>query len=250
MLQVIDDVFANSRDGNLAMVANQPNPAERKANLAMAFQEMFTAIVRLRFGRQSAPNSDTFRAHMREAYRVATQEAAANGYSEEAVQKAGFAAIAFLDESVVGSRNFVFANWSLSPLQKELFPQIAGETFFRNIDELLAAPDSAETADVLEIFLLALLLGHRGRYAIGGSDELASTMQKIKDKIAAVRGSNLPLSSVWTIPAEPIAPPPPDPVRRTFLTVAVASLALCLAAFAISKFLLLSGASEIHGLLK
>lgn len=232
------------------MVANQPNPAERKANLAMAFQEMFTAIVRLRFGRQSAPNSDTFRAHMREAYRVATQEAAANGYSEGAVQKAGFAAIAFLDESVVGSRNFVFANWSLSPMQKELFPQIAGETFFRNIDELLAAPDSAETADVLEIFLLALLLGHRGRYAIGGSDELASTMQKIKDKIATVRGSNLPLSSVWTIPAEPIAPPPPDPVRRTFLTVAIASLALCLAAFSISKFLLLSGASEIHGLLK
>ena len=232
------------------MVAQQANAGERRANLALAFQELFTAIVRLRFNRQSAPNAEAFRSNMREAYRIATQEALEKGYSQSAVEKAGFAVIAFLDESVVGSRNYVFANWSLSPLQKELFPQIAGETFFRNVDELLAAPNSHETADVLEVVLLALLLGHRGRYTIGGADELASTMQRIKDKIAAVRGTNLPLSPAWAIPAEPIAPPLPDPVRRTCFTVALASLALCLVTFAVSKFLLLSGASEIHGLIK
>lgn len=232
------------------MVAQQANAGERRANLAMAFQELFTAIVRLRFNRQSVPNAEAFRSNMREAYRIATQQALEKGYSQSAVEKAGFAVIAFLDESVVGSRNYLFANWSLSPLQKELFPQIAGETFFRNVDELLAAPNSHETADVLEVVLLALLLGHRGRYTIGGADELASTMQRIKDKIAAVRGTNLPLSPAWAIPAEPIAPPPPDPVRRTCFTVALASLALCLVTFAVSKFLLLSGASEIHGLLK
>jgi len=232
------------------MVAQQANASERRANLAIAFQELFTAIVRLRFNRQSAPNAEAFRSNMREAYRIATQEALAKGYSQDAVEKAGFAVIAFLDESVVGSRNYVFANWSLLPLQKELFPQIAGETFFRNVEELLASPNSPETADVLEVALLALLLGHRGRYTIGGADELASTMQRIKEKIAAVRGSNLPLSPAWAIPAEPIAPPPPDPVRRTCFTVALASLALCLVTFAVSKFLLLSGASEIHGLIK
>jgi type VI secretion system protein ImpK len=232
------------------MVAQQGNAGEHRANLAMAFQELFTAIVRLRFNRQSVPNAEAFRSNMREAYRIATQEALEKGYSQSAVEKAGFAVIAFLDESVVGSRNYVFANWSLSPLQKELFPQIAGETFFRNVDELLAAPNSHETADVLEVVLLALLLGHRGRYTIGGADELASTMQRIKDKIAAVRGTNLPLSRAWAIPAEPIAPPPPDPVRRTCFMVALASLALCLATFAVSKFLLLSGASEIHRLIK
>ena len=232
------------------MVAQQRTAPERKANLALAFQELFTAIVRLRFNRQSAPNAEAFRSHMREAYRLATQEAAAKGYSPESVQKAGFAVIAFLDESVVGSGNFVFANWSLNPLQKELFPDVYGENFFKTVDELLAAPDSHERADVLEVFLLAMLLGHRGRYAIGGADELAATMQKTKEKIASVRGSNLPLSPAWAIPAEPIAPPPPDPVRRTCFTVAALSVALCLVTFAISKFLLLSGASEIHSLLK
>lgn len=232
------------------MVAQQHTASERKANLALAFQELFTAIVRLRFNRQSAPNAEAFRSHMREAYRLATQEAAAKGYSQESVQKAGFAVIAFLDESVVGSGNFVFANWSLNPLQKELFPDVYGETFFKSVDELLAAPDSPERADVLEVFLLAMLLGYRGRYAIGGADELAATMQKAKEKIASVRGSNLPLSPAWAIPAEPIAPPPPDPVRRTCFTVAALSVALCLVTFAISKFLLLSGASQIHSLLK
>jgi type VI secretion system protein ImpK len=232
------------------MVAKPTDSAQRKTNLAMAFQELFTAIVRLRFNRQSAPNSESFRSHMREAYRLATQEALAKGYSPESVQKAGYAMIAFLDESVVGSRNFVFANWSISPLQKELFPEVLGENFFRSIDELLAAPDTVENADVLEVCLLALLLGHRGRYAIGGSDELAGIMQKIKEKIAVVRGSNLPLSAAWALPAEPIAPPPADPVRRVCFAVAVASLALCLMTFAVSKFLLMSGAGAIHSLAK
>ena len=239
-----------SLEKRLIMVANQTHSGEHKANLAMAFQELFTAIVRLRFNRQTAPNSELFRSHMRDAYRLAVQDAIAKGYSEDTVQKAGYAVVAFLDESVVSSRNYVFANWSLSPMQKELFPQIAGETFFRTVDELLTGPDSAETADVLEVYLLALLLGHRGRYSIGGADELANVMQKIKEKIAVTRGSSLPLSPAWAIPTEPIAPPPPDPVRRACFAVAAASLAVCLVTFAVSKFLLSSGAGQIHSLLK
>jgi len=222
----------------------------RNANLAMAFQELFTAVVRLRFNRQSAPNAEVFRSHMRDAYRLAAEDAQLKGYSSEAVQMAGYAVIAFLDESVVGSRNFVFANWSLSPLQKELFPQVSGETFFRTIGELLEAPDAAETVDILEVYLLAILLGYRGRYAIGGSDELATVVQKMKDKIARVRGDVMDLAPAWAVPEEPIAPPPPDPVRKICFAIAAASLAACLLTFAVCKFLLLSGAGEIHSLLK
>jgi type VI secretion system protein ImpK len=223
---------------------------ERRANLAMAFQELFTAIVRLRFSRQSAPNAEVFRSRMREAYRLATKEAQTANYSARAAQKAGYAVIAFLDESVVGSRNTAFANWSLSPLQKELFPDISGETFFHTIDELLAAPDSQEDVDILEVFLLALLLGYQGRYSIGGADELAAIIHKMKDKVGRVRGTRISLSSVWTLPDEPIAPAPPDPVRKTCFAVAVASLAACLVTFVVCKFLLLSGAGQIHSLLQ
>jgi type VI secretion system protein ImpK len=223
---------------------------ERKANLAMAFQELFTAIVRLRFSLQSAPSPDVFRSRMREAYRLAAQEAQAANYSARAAQKAGYAVISFLDESVVSSRNLAFANWSLSPLQKELFPDISGETFFHTIDELLAAPDSQEDVDILEVFLLALLLGYQGRYSIGGADQLAGTVQRIKDKVGRVRGRKISLSSVWTLPDETIAPAPPDPVRKTCVAVAVASLAACLVTFVVCKFLLLSGAGQIHSLLQ
>jgi type VI secretion system protein ImpK len=232
------------------MSSNQTISVDRRANLAMAFQELFTAIVRLRFSRQSAPNAEVFRSHMRDAYRLAAQDAQAKGYTPRAVQKAGYAVIAFLDESVVSSRNSVFANWSLSPMQKELFPEVSGETFFHTVDELLAAPDSPEDADTLEVSLLALLLGYRGRYAIGSADELATIMQKMTEKIARVRQSDSVLSPSWAIPAEQIVPPPPNPVRKTFTALAASALAASVVAFVLCKILLLSGASEIHSLLQ
>lgn len=232
------------------MSSNQTIPVDRRANLAMAFQELFTAIVRLRFSRQSAPNAEVFRSHMRDAYRLAAQDAQSKGYTPRAVQKAGYAVIAFLDESVVSSRNSVFANWSISPMQKELFPEVSGETFFHTVDELLAAPDSTEDADTLEVSLLSLLLGYRGRYAIGSADELATIMQTMTEKIARVRQNDSALSPSWAIPAEQIVPPPPNPVRRTFMVLAASALAASVVAFVLCKILLLSGASEIHSLLQ
>lgn len=232
------------------MSANQTIVVDRKANLAMSFQELFTAIVRLRFSRQQAPNADLFRSHMRDAYRLAVQDAQAKGYAPRAVQKAGYAVIAFLDESVVSSRGTVFANWSLSPMQKELFPDVSGETFFHTVDELLAAPDCPEDADTLEVFLLSLLLGYRGRYAVGNADELVSVMEKMTAKIARVRQNDGSLSPSWAIPAEQIAPPPANPARKICAMLAGAAVAASVLVFVLSKVLLLSGAGGIHSLLQ
>ena len=44
-------------------------------NLALAFQEVFTAIVRLRYNRQAVSNAEAFRAHIKQALRVSEQEA-------------------------------------------------------------------------------------------------------------------------------------------------------------------------------
>lgn len=232
------------------MSANQTIVVDRKANLAMAFQELFTAIVRLRFSRQSAPNADVFRSHMRDAYRLAAQDAQAKGYSPRTVQKAGYAVIAFLDESVVSSRNSVFANWSLSPMQKELFPEVTGETFFQTVDELLAAPDSPEDADTLEVSLLSLLLGYRGRYAIGNAEELVTIMEKMTAKITRVRQSDTSLSPSWAIPAEQIVPPPANPVRKTCMVLAASAVAASVLTFVVCKILLMSGASGVHSVLQ
>jgi len=43
----------------------------RRENLALIFQELFTAIVRLRSNRQSIPNAESFRQHIRDAVKKA-----------------------------------------------------------------------------------------------------------------------------------------------------------------------------------
>ena len=78
-----------------------------------------------------------------EALRLADAEGRQRGYSDEEMQLARFAAVAFLDESILNSRNPVFADWPRKPLQEQLFGvHVAGEIFFRNLDRLLKQNDS------------------------------------------------------------------------------------------------------------
>ena len=71
---------------------------QRGWNLALAFQEVFTAIVRLKYNRQAVSNAEAFRAQMKQALRVAEQEARTQGYAAEDVRQVIFAVVAFLDE--------------------------------------------------------------------------------------------------------------------------------------------------------
>ena len=147
-------------------------------NLALGFQEVFTAVVRVRYNRQAVQDAETFRAQMRQALRVAEQDARSHGCSPEDVNQVIFGVVAFLDESVLSSGNPVFANWPRLPLQAELFGhQLAGEMFFQELQKALSRPDSQEVADLLEVYYLCLLLGFKGRYAAGG--DLRSIMSAI-----------------------------------------------------------------------
>ena len=110
--------------------------SERKTNLALSYQELLTATVRLRFNRQSAPKPDVFRAHMHEAYRLSTLEAENNGYQPEYVRMAGQAVIAFLDETVAVSGNTAFSGWWIirrsgrMPLMRRACPTRAATWFW------------------------------------------------------------------------------------------------------------------------
>ena len=199
-------------------------------NLALAFQEVFTVILRTRFFVQHVENAESFRATLRKMISAAVKDASAMGYSDEASKMAIYAMIGFLDESVLNSKDPTFADWARRPLQEEMFGgHVAGELFFRNVTELLNRPESAEVADVLELHALCLLLGYRGRFAFGDASEIHSILHRIRDKITRIRGA-----FALFRPAEtPAAPPAPkrDPwVRRLALT------AILLAVFTLLAF--------------
>ena len=220
---------------------------ERRPNLALCFQELFTAIVRVRFNLQSVPNADAFRANAKDLIRMATQEAAGRGYANDDVKVAAFAVVAFLDESVLTSKSPVFSTWSRMPLQEELFGEhMAGETFFQYVQLLLSRRDSVETVDVLELYYLCMLLGYRGRYGSSGDGELRAIMESIKGKTNRVRGGNLPLSPAWALPGDAPLPKRRDRWLRRLVWITALAAGLGIATFVASELMLVSGNSAVQ----
>src|SRR5579883_3478703 len=116
----------------------------RPETLALLYQEVLTAIVRLRANRQGVTDAQAFRYQTHQAIATASAQAHAAGYSSDDVKLATFAVVAFLDESVLNSQNPAFADWLRKPLQEEMFgTHTAGELFFRNLQQLLGRSDSA-----------------------------------------------------------------------------------------------------------
>ena len=220
---------------------------ERKTNLAFSLQELLTATVRLRFNKQSAPKPDLFRAHMREAYRLATLEAESSEYQPNYINIAGHAVIAFLDETVALSQNTAFSGWWISPLTKELFPEAPADAFYTDLDELLSARDSTEAGDTIEVLYLCLLLGYRGVLK-GRSAELSDYLDKISAKMLHIRGVRASLVPDWGVPPEPIEPLPIGGARRIGIAAIAVSIAICIVTFAVGKFALLAGVADIRSL--
>jgi len=221
--------------------------APGRENLALIYQEVLTAITRLRSNRQAATDAGVFRNQMKAAIRAAESEATSKGYSVEDTRLATFAAVAFLDESILNSNNPVFADWPRMPLQEELFGgHTAGEIFFQCVDRLLARSDSPQLADTLEVFALCLLLGYRGRYSLSGQEGVRTVLEAMGDKMRRIRGGPRPLSPNWAPPPDTARPSAYDPWLRRLAFGAVGFLLLALVLFAGFKISLMSGASGLH----
>ncbi len=237
----------NTQISPLASYRGASSAMDRRGwNLALSFQEVFTAIVRLRSRRQDVTSADSFRAQMKRALQSAEQDAQGRGYNQDDVRRVLFAVVAFLDESVLISRNPVFSDWPRLPLQAELYGhQLAGEIVFQELQKTLSRSDSPEVADVLEVFYLCLLLGFQGRYAAGGRGDLQAIMAAIREKIHRVRGAGGPLSPAGGIPNDVVRITKSDPLIRKLAIVSVAAIAVTLVLFVIFKIVLASGASAL-----
>ena len=225
-----------------------PSSRRNPDNLAMALQEVLTATVRVRARRQQVTDSESFRAQIREALRTAEQTSRQRGYSADEVRLAIYAVVAFLDETVLRSGNPVFSRWPGKPLQEEIFGgNVAGETFFQNLENLLRANDSPNVADLLEVYDLCLLLGYQGRYTVGGQGELDAMKRAIAAKIERIRGPE-PLAPRWAPVAGATTSTSGDPMVRTLLWVACGCAMVALVLFVVFKITLSSGVSTVRTL--
>ena len=207
--------------------------SRRRGFLALSLQEAFTIAARLRAGREVATDGNAFRAHMKQILTGADGEARRAGYEGGDVKLAIYAFVAFLDEAVLNSPHPAFTDWPRQPLQEEVFgTHLGGEVFFENLAELLARPDSDDAADVLEVHLLCLLLGFRGRYSAGGGAEIHSLMLQASEKVARIRGGPHTLSPHAGLPHEDVTPAR-DPWLPTLRWTAIAAVGLALLLFVI-----------------
>ena len=224
--------------------------AQRRAeNLAFCFQELLTIGERLRSGRQAVQDSESFRYGIREALKTAGEDARRRGYTGEDIQLAIFAMVAFLDESILNLHHPVFADWPRRPMQEEFFGHhVAGEIFFQHLGKLQSRDDTQETADLLEMYYLCLLLGFAGKYAMAGRGELKAVSNETGEKIRRIRRLSPELAPAWELPGEPVRRTGTDPVVRKLVWSAAACLLVALVLFGVYKFSLSSAVGRMEGL--
>jgi type VI secretion system protein ImpK len=221
------------------------NSPPRTQSLASCYENSITTILRLGLQQQAVQNSQVFRSNIRAALRAAMEQAKTLGYSSEMIQLSFAAVVAFLDESVLSLQSPTFADWPQRPLQEELFGHSRmGEVFFENLRGLFSRQESQQTADCLEVYCICLLLGYRGRYALGGGGEIETFIRQIREKIGRFRGQLLFL---------PAGAPPPEvkqtrAIDRWSRGLGIAALCLLLAmllAYGGFWLALSSGASQL-----
>lgn len=224
-------------------------PQRRRQNLALVFQEILVGSERLRTGRQTVTDPAVFRQQVIDALKAADQQARNQGYASEDIKLAIFAVVAFVDESILNLRLPVFADWPRRPLQEELFGHhVAGEIFFTNLQQLLGKSDSQDLADLLEVYLMCLLLGFAGRYSLGDRGELRAITGAANEKIQRIRGGAAMLSPAWELPSEALQKKGTDPLVRKVGIAAAACLVLALILFVVYKLVLGSGLSSLNDL--
>jgi type VI secretion system protein ImpK len=209
-------------------------------------QEILTAATRFRTGKQVAKDANAFRAQMKSLLVMSDQESRRLGYSGDDVRFALYAVVAYVDETVLNSGLPAFESWARNPLQLDVFGKhVAGEAFFAYLNQLLGRDDSEDLADLLEVYVLCLLLGFRGRYGADEQDHLETFTARTRDRITRSRGQATEFSAQWAPPATTVQPSRDLLLRRlTIIACGLAGVALVM--FVAYWFVLDGRASDVR----
>jgi type VI secretion system protein ImpK len=217
-------------------------------NLAFCYQEILTVAARLRSRKFAVGDSSVFRTQIRKALQQAESSGESLGYVQDDIRLASFAVIALLDETILNSSNPAFRDWAQKPLMLDLYGTLhAGETCFEYLSAILKRSENNVTIDLMEVFLLCLLLGFRGRYSSGSGEQLRFWRDPLVDKILRFRGSRdyVELSRAWLPEADVRIPPPSNRLSSVILSCTIGLAGACLALIVLFNLLLTSGVAKL-----
>ena len=230
-------------------------PAEApvsQENLALLYQGLLTGIVRLQAQRQRIADGASFRKRTKATLQEVEQVAVAAGYDVRDIHDTHFAVVAFLDSVVLHSKDPVRAEWESKTLQEELFGKSdAGVVFFEKLEHFRTRRDSQQLADILEVYLLCLLLRFEGRYSDAARGELDGIIQRTMMRIQDIRGSRCQISPTGGLPSDP--EPEAAPVKHSrdrFRLVTLGAVFLTILCFVLSYLALNSEVSRTNELLR
>jgi type VI secretion system protein ImpK len=219
----------------------------RSEPLALLYQGLLTAIVRVQSGKAALTDAAAFQERMGHVLDDVEREATKAGYRNQDIRDGHYAIVAFLDEAVQRSNDPNRHQWP--SLQAKLYAQaVAGEGVYERLKTIRARRDSPDLADLLEVYYLCFLLGYEGRYALGGRAELDRLMEDLRDQIERIRGTQAALSPDGALPLDPgIASPASTPDGK-WLMLALGGGAFACVSWIVLKLILSSytqGASEM-----
>jgi len=209
--------------------ADAADRGQAPESLALLYQGLFTGIVRLQSRRQQLPDAGAFRRRTMGTLQEIERAARSSGYDGRDVMDTHFAVVAFLDSVILNSNDPIRPEWERKTLQEELFGKTdAGVVFFEKLEQLFSRPDSSQLADILEVYLLCLLLGFQGRYSGPQRAELDGTAERLRSRIERIRGQRRELSPCGKLLEEDATAEPARPLAastyRRYAVVAVAAM--------------------------
>jgi type VI secretion system protein ImpK len=92
---------------------------------------------------------------------------------------------------------------------------------------------SPDLADVLEVYVLCLLLGFQGRYSAANRDELGLWTSRVREQLTRMRGGTPPIAPDWAIPSGEVMARTRDAWLRRLLFAGAAVLALAVVLYVI-----------------
>jgi type VI secretion system protein ImpK len=214
---------------------NEVAPAQ--GSLALLYDAILTSIVRLQSSRQHIPEIESFRKRIKTTLQEIEHISVSAGYDGHDIRDTHFAVVALLDSVVLHSNDPVRAAWESRLLQEELFDKTyAGEEFFHKLAQFQSRRDSEQLAQILEVYLLCLLLGFEGKYAGGMRAELDGIIERTRRRIENIKGRSSQISPAG-VPAGDAAPAEVPQNRGTdrFRLIVLCAIAVTVLSFLVFK---------------